>query len=132
MTQGVSLTRTLWMSFWTVCIWFYVIADTFSNPMGRLRNSSAGVTSVAVTNPFPNSCWQERLMNNSGPACTEFGRFQYGNTSSLKTYQSGFIPKLHDICQVFELRYAPLCTAAESGTVHADFSNCQVTIYLDF
>ena len=36
------------------------------------------------------------------PATTEIIRFQHGNTSSRKSYQSSFIPGLHDTCMVFE------------------------------
>ena len=35
-------------------------------------------------------------------ACTEIIRFQHGNTSSRKQYQSSFIPGLHDTCLIFE------------------------------
>lgn len=33
--------------------------------------------------------------------CTDIVRFQHGNTSSFKRYQSSFIPGLHDVCMVF-------------------------------
>ncbi len=36
------------------------------------------------------------------PATTEIIRFQHGNTSSTRVYQSSFIPGLHDTCMVFE------------------------------
>lgn len=36
------------------------------------------------------------------PACTDIVRFQHGNTSSSKTYNSSFIPGLHDICMVMQ------------------------------
>ncbi|HBE67804.1 MAG TPA: hypothetical protein DDW52_06615 [Planctomycetaceae bacterium] len=36
------------------------------------------------------------------PATTEIIRFQHSNTSSRRTYQSSFIPGLHDTCMVFE------------------------------
>ena len=35
-------------------------------------------------------------------ATTEIIRFQHGNTSSKKTYQSSFIPGLHDTCLIFQ------------------------------
>jgi len=38
------------------------------------------------------------------PATTEIIRFQHGNTSSRKTYQSSFIPGLHDTCMIFRKR----------------------------
>lgn len=34
--------------------------------------------------------------------CTDIIRFSHGNSSSRKTYQSRFIPGLHDVCMVFE------------------------------
>ena len=36
------------------------------------------------------------------PTCTEIIRFQHGNSSSKKAYQTSFIPGLHDNCLVFE------------------------------
>ena len=36
------------------------------------------------------------------PACTDIVRFQHGNTSSRKTYNSSFIPGLHDVFMVFQ------------------------------
>jgi len=38
------------------------------------------------------------------PATTEIIRFQHGNTSSRKSYQSSFIPGLHDTCMIFKER----------------------------
>jgi hypothetical protein len=38
------------------------------------------------------------------PACTDIVRFQHGNTSSQKAYNSAFIPGLHDVCLVMERR----------------------------
>ncbi|QDV61978.1 hypothetical protein [Crateriforma conspicua] len=38
------------------------------------------------------------------PATTEIIRFQHGNTSSRRSYQSSFIPGLHDTCMIFEER----------------------------
>ena len=38
------------------------------------------------------------------PATTEIIRFQHGNTSSRRSYNSSFIPGLHDTCMVFEER----------------------------
>ena len=35
-------------------------------------------------------------------ACTDIIRFDHGASSSRKTYQSSFIPGLHDVCMVFE------------------------------
>ncbi len=37
-------------------------------------------------------------------ATTEIIRLQHGNTSSRKTYQSSFIPGLHDTCLIFQPR----------------------------
>jgi len=34
--------------------------------------------------------------------CTDIVRFQHGNRASKKTYQSSFIPSLHDMCMIFE------------------------------
>jgi methylase of polypeptide subunit release factors len=34
--------------------------------------------------------------------CTDIVRFSHGASSSRKTYQSSFIPTLHDTCMVFE------------------------------
>ncbi len=36
------------------------------------------------------------------PTCTNIIRLQYGNRSSAKTYNSSFIPGLHDVCMVLE------------------------------
>ena len=35
-------------------------------------------------------------------SCTDIIRFSHGASSSTKTYQSSFIPGLHDVCSIFE------------------------------
>jgi hypothetical protein len=37
-------------------------------------------------------------------ACTDIIRFSHGASSSRKVYQSSFIPGLHDVCMIFQLR----------------------------
>ena len=44
------------------------------------------------------------------PACTDIIRLQYGNTSSKKTYQSSFIPGLHDVCMMLG-KPSPTCSS---------------------
>jgi hypothetical protein len=38
------------------------------------------------------------------PTCTDIVRLQHGNSSSWKSYNSAFIPGLHDICMVMRRR----------------------------
>jgi hypothetical protein len=51
--------------------------------------------------PLPFLTHQVAAENGLWPVRTEIVRFQHGNTSSRKTYATGFIPGLHDTCMIF-------------------------------
>ena len=65
--------------------------------MGDYHDSKLGKM-VPCTQMTREAALQEGLW----PACTEIIRFQHGNSSSVKFYNSSFIPGLHDTCMIFE------------------------------
>lgn len=56
------------------------------------------------------------------PACTDIVRFQHGNSSSRKSYNSAFIPGLHDVCVVMQRQQSPhgKCPDAEKPSIISD------------
>jgi hypothetical protein len=48
-------------------------------------------------------------------AAPEIVRFGHGSTSSRRTYSTAFIPRLHDVCLVFEAEFAGIRSAMEEN-----------------
>lgn len=71
-------------------------------PGGKIAVLIGGYSERGVYQPLPQLLVAEAAKVGLRMAATEIIRFQYGNTSSGKTYRSSFIPGLHDQCLVFE------------------------------
>ncbi|UUO05001.1 site-specific DNA-methyltransferase [Blastopirellula sp. J2-11] len=71
-------------------------------PRGKIAVLIGGYSDRGRYQPLPHLLVARAIQVGLWPACTEIIRFQHGNTSSRKTYQSSFIPRLHDVCLVFE------------------------------
>ncbi len=71
------------------------------SPRGRLTILIGGYCDRGRQVPLPVLTTILAMEEGLWPACTEIIRFQHGNTSSRKSYQSSFIPGLHDTCTVF-------------------------------
>lgn len=69
---------------------------------GKIAVLIGGYSERGVYQPLPHLLVTEAAKLGLRLAATEIIRFQYGNTSSSKTYRSSFIPGLHDQCLVFE------------------------------
>lgn len=52
---------------------------------------------VSLTHETKRICFELGLRQ----ACTDIIRFSHGASSAVKTYQSSFIPGLHDMCMIF-------------------------------
>ncbi|MGL4514394.1 MAG: hypothetical protein ACRCT8_15000 [Lacipirellulaceae bacterium] len=71
-------------------------------PRGKVAVLIGGYSDRGVYQPLPHLLVSEAAKEWLRLACTEIVRFQYGNTSSGRSYTSSFIPGLHDQCLVFE------------------------------
>lgn len=69
---------------------------------GKIAVLIGGYSDRGRYQPLPHLLVERAMREGLWPACTEIIRFQHGNTSSRKTYQSSFIPGLHDVCLVFQ------------------------------
>lgn len=72
------------------------------NANGKIAVLIGGYSDHGKYQPLPQLLVERAIRENLWLACTEIIRFQHGNTSSKKTYQSSFIPGLHDTCLIFE------------------------------
>lgn len=75
-------------------------------PGGRIAVLIGGYSDRGTYQPLPAVTIQRAEREGLRMACTEIVRLQHGNTSSRRTYQSSFIPGLHDQCLIFESRDA--------------------------
>jgi hypothetical protein len=73
-------------------------------PRGRIAVLIGGFSHRGRYQPLAQLIMVRAMQLGLWPATTEIIRFQHGNTSSRKTYQSRFIPGLHDTCMIFERR----------------------------
>lgn len=69
---------------------------------GKIAVLIGGYSERHVYQPLPQLLVASAAGEGLRMAATEIIRFQYGNTSSRKSYRSSFIPGLHDQCLVFE------------------------------
>jgi len=69
---------------------------------GKIAVLIGGYSDRGRYQPLPHLIVERAIRENLWLACTEIIRFQHGNTSSRKQYQSSFIPGLHDTCLIFE------------------------------
>ncbi len=77
-------------------------AKSVLSPRGKIAVLIGGYSDQGRFQPLPHLVVERAMRERLWPACTEIIRFQYGNTSSKRTYRSSFIPGLHDQCLVFE------------------------------
>jgi len=72
------------------------------NRSGKIAVLLGGFSHEGRYQPLSQLLVERAIREQLWPACTEIIRFQHGNTSSRRSYQSSFIPGLHDVCMVFE------------------------------
>lgn len=72
------------------------------SPRGKIAILIGGYSDQGRYQPLPQLLVERAIREGLWPACTEIIRFQHGNTSSRRTYQSAFVPGLHDTCLVFQ------------------------------
>ena len=71
-------------------------------PKGKIAVLIGGFSTQGRYQPLSQLIMARAIQQGLWPATTEIIRFQHGNTSSHRTYQSSFIPGLHDTCMIFE------------------------------
>ncbi len=78
------------------------LSNSVLTPRGKIAVLIGGFSHKGRYQPLPQLLVERAIREGLWPACTEIIRFQYGNTSSKKSYRSSFIPGLHDTCFVFQ------------------------------
>lgn len=71
------------------------------SPKGHIAVLMGGFSHEGNYMPLAHLTTHAAIHEGLWPACTEIIRFQHGNTSSRRRYNSRFIPGLHDTCMVF-------------------------------
>ena len=79
------------------------LSKTVLKPYGKIAILLGGYSDQGRYQPLPQLLVERALRENLWPTCTEIIRFQHGNTSSKRSYQSSFIPGLHDTCMVYQV-----------------------------
>lgn len=79
------------------------LAKGVLTPRGKIAILLGGYSDRGRYQPLPQLLVERAYREGLTLACTEIIRFQHGNTSSRREYQSSFIPGLHDTCMVYQI-----------------------------
>lgn len=70
-------------------------------PRGKIAILIGGYSDQGRYQPLSQLLVERAIREGLWPATTEIIRFQHGNTSSKRRYESSFIPGLHDTCTIY-------------------------------
>lgn len=77
------------------------LSKSVLTPYGKIAILIGGYSDQGRYQPLSQLLVERAIREGLWPATTEIIRFQHGNTSSKRRYESSFIPGLHDTCTVY-------------------------------
>jgi len=79
------------------------LSKAILKPRGKIAVLLGGFSDRGRYQPLPQLLVERAIREGLWPATTEIVRFQHGNTSSRRRYESSFIPGLHDTCMIYQV-----------------------------